>query len=229
MDYLHPGHCGNTKRYWSKTSRNKLINMIMCDAIFCGVKWLSFSYAPDNSLRLDSCFSAWQRHMSRLPPALLYQHEALWHLSWNLQPCRTELFSVYTCLFFFLAVCSCAGSSLPLALWICWCLIRWCVVCCWLWRLRWVGWVCTCHLLCCSLSGPAANRLWKITSQSVGDSWVYSKNLVTSNMLSMNLSRYWSKASTHSAGKQCLQLHSATACREIVPSEPITASGMNRV
>lgn len=29
---------------------------------------------------------------------------------------------------------------------------------------------------------------WKITLQSVGGSWVYSKNLVTFNMLSMNLS-----------------------------------------
>lgn len=76
-----------------------------------------------------------------------------------------------------------------------------CMVCVWLWGLRWVGWLSSCHLPCSSLSGPAVNQLWKITSHSVGDSWVYSKYLVTSNMLSMNLRRCRCKASTHSAGK----------------------------
>lgn len=71
------------------------------------------------------------------------------------------------------------------------------------------------------------NQLWKITSHSVGDSWVYSKNHVISTMVSMNLSLHRSKASTHSTGK--LQPYCATASGDNVPSEPITASGMSRV
>lgn len=164
------------------------------------------------SHRLASIFQFEGDVWAVTPPAFLsYRHEVWWHLSRNLQSCRTVFhlnYSLFTavCLSILCYMLPAAAAAAALSAFISTFALESDVLRHGLYLVtgggvRWVGWLSTCHLLGSSLNGPAVNQLWKITSHSVGDSWVYSKDLVTSNMLSMNLSRCRSKASPHPSWK----------------------------
>lgn len=119
MNYLHPGQRGNTI---SETRHNKLINMIMLNIILWVIRCFSFSFTWDTPSDWLAVFQSEGDVWAVSPPArLLYKHEVWWHLSWNLQSCRTVSYWTPQCLqlYYFFSFCLSipryVGSSLPSA------------------------------------------------------------------------------------------------------------------
>lgn len=76
----------------------------MLDVILWGVTSFSFSYTRDTPSDWLGVFQSGGDIWAAYPPALLLcKHEVWWHLSWNLQSCRTVSYlnsSMFTAVFF---------------------------------------------------------------------------------------------------------------------------------
>ncbi len=104
MKYLHPCQRGSTYKIFSGNGTkqadshdNPWCNLVRCKIFF------SCSYTRDTGSDWLAVFQSGGDIRAVSPPALLlYKHDVWWHLSWNLQCCRTVSYlnsSMFTAVF----------------------------------------------------------------------------------------------------------------------------------